>query len=161
MEVEFTVPLQELFSYQRIWLIMGLSLIAVAFAVFFPFLLRYLKLRRQPEKKPAVKKLPRIAVPIARAKYMRQLSRLEKGLAEGVVEGRIAYQDLSRIIRGFVYEVTRIEVHHFGFSEISALNMPQLTALVREYYEPEFAREGAGDVLASLYRTRQVISAWR
>ena len=105
--------------------------------------------------------LPRIAVPIARQKYLRQLARLENGLAGGTVETRVAYQELSRIIRGFVYEVTRIEVHHYGFSEISALNMPQLTELVREYYEPEFSKEAPGDILASLYRTRQVMSVWR
>ena len=161
MEVEFTVPLQELFSYKLIWLIMGLSLIAVAFAVFLPFFLRYRSLRKNPDKKPAVKMLPRIAVPIARQKYLRQLGRLENGISDGTVEARIAYQELSRIIRGFVYEVTRIEVTHYGFSEISALNMPQLTELVREYYEPEFAKDAPGDVLASLYRTRQVMSIWR
>ena len=161
MEVEFTVPLQELFSYRLIWLIMGLSLIAVALAVFVPFFLRYRNLRKNPDKKPAVRKLPRIAVPIARQKYLRQLARLENGLAGGTVETRVAYQELSRIIRGFVYEVTRIEVHHYGFSEISALNMPQLTELVREYYEPEFSKEAPGDILASLYRTRQVMSVWR
>ena len=49
MEVEWTVPLQELFSYKLIWLITGLVLIAVAALVFSFFFRRWRKLTRLAE----------------------------------------------------------------------------------------------------------------
>ena len=161
MEVEWTVPLQDLFSYKLIWLIAGLSLIAVAALVFTFFFRRWLKLKQAAEQGLTVKKPSPIAVPVARIKYTRQLKRLEKGLAEGALEERVAFQELSRIIRMFTHEVTRIDVQNYSFSEISAQNIPQLTELVREYYEPEFAKNADCDILASLNKTGQVISLWR
>ena len=161
MEVEWTVPLQELFSYKLIWLIAGLVLIAVSALVFSFFFARWRKLQRLAESGLTVKKPAPLAVPVARIKYRRQLDRLEKALAEGALEERTAYQELSRIIRMFTHDVTRIDVQNFSFSEISAQNIPQLTELVREYYEPEFAKDPGGNILESLQKTGQVISLWR
>ena len=161
MDVEFTVPLQELFSYKIIWLITGLVLIAIATLVFSFFLARWRKLQRDADSGKRVKKPGPVAVPVARIKYTRQLNRLEKGLQNGALDERTAYQELSRIIRMFTHEVTRIDVQNYSFSEISAQNIPQLTELVREYYEPEFSQHAEGDILASLHRTGQVISLWR
>ena len=64
-------------------------------------------------------------------------------------------------IRMFVYEVTGIKVQKYTLTEIRRVNIPQLTNLVREYYEPEFAREARADVKTSLYRTRMLIESWR
>ena len=61
----------------------------------------------------------------------------------------------------FVFEVTGIKVQHYTLTEIRRVNIPQLTNLVREYYEPEFARETRADVRASIFRTRSLIESWR
>lgn len=161
MEVEWTVPLQELFSYKLIWLITGLVLIAVAALVFSFFFRRWRKLTRLAEAGLTMKKPAPLAVPVARMKYTRQLKRLEKALLAGTLEDRVAYQELSRIIRMFTHDVTHIDVQNFSFSEISAQNIPQLTELVREYYEPEFAKDTGGNIQEALQKTGQVISLWR
>ena len=161
MEVEWTVPLQELFSYKLVWLIAGLALIAIAAVVFSFFYARWRKLARLAEAGLTVKKPAPLAVPVARLKYTRQLNRLEKALGEGKLEERVAYQELSRIIRMFTHDVTHIDVQNFSYSEISAQNIPQLTELVREYYEPEFAKDADGNIREALQKTGQVISLWR
>ena len=160
MEVEFTVPLQELFSYKLIWLITGLILIAVSALVFSFFYARWRKLKRLAESGLTLKKPAPLAVPVARIKYMRQLNRLEKALGEGAIEERVAYQELSRIIRMFTHDVTHIDVQNFSYSEISAQNIPQLTELVREYYEPEFAERSNANFEKSLKDTLEIIKKW-
>ena len=161
MEVEWTVPLQELFSYKLVWLIAGLVLLVLSSLVFSFFYARWRKLQRLTESGHIIKKAPPLAVPVARIKYIRQLNRLEKALNEGALEDRVAYQELSRIIRMFIHDVTRVDVQNYSYSEISAHNIPQLTELVREYYEPEFAKDAGGNIRESLQRTGQVISLWR
>lgn len=161
MDVQFTVGLHDPLSYSLVWLIVGLVLVLLPLAVFLICLFRYKRLKTAKEKKPKIKKPLPLQLAVAKQKYERQLRRLHQGVSEGKVEDRVAYQEMSRIIRMFVYDVTRVEVHHFGYAEISAMQIPQLTELVREYYEPEFAARANADVLQSLLHTRQVIAGWR
>ena len=76
------------------------------------------------------------------------------------VERRSAYQELSGLIRDFTHDVTGIKVQNYSLREIRRLGMPQLTALVQEYYEPEFARQSMADLRGSLFRTRKAIEQW-
>ena len=177
-DVSFSVELQEPISYSLYILLTGLALMAVALVVFFIFWKRYVDYRNSVSTTPRLKKKKKVVLSVLRAKYMRQIERLEKGLMENKADERTAYQELSRISRFFVHEATGLDVQNYSYAEIKALNMPGLTALVDSYYRPEFApdtgeceqtqtenqltRNRISPALArAIQNTKGVITAWR
>ena len=161
MEVSFTVGLKDPVSYSIIWFLMALALMALAGIVFSLFWWRYRKVCARNAEELKVIKPPAVVLPFLRRKYGRQIARLDTALRADEVEDRIAYQELSRIIRAFVNDTTGIETQNYTLQEIEALNIPQLTRLMREYVKPEFSEEGKGNVTEALLRTGQVVQAWR
>ena len=88
------------------------------------------------------------------------VSATEADLRSGKISIRQAYQNMSSCIRGFIFEATGIPVEKYTLSEIRKVNIPALTQLVEEYYEPEFARFTYADVNQSIYKTRKVLELW-
>ena len=161
MDVTFTVELQHPVSYSIQYFLIGLAVAALAafFISLAAWRFRMILAGRAGGGKAV--KPPKIVLRVIKSKYRGQINRLQAGLAQGAVTERVAFQELSRIIRQFVHEATRLNVQNFSFREIQALNIPQLTQLVREYYTPEFAESASGDLYGALGRTAQVMEAWR
>lgn len=94
-------------------------------------------------------------------KYFIKLDQLTLQVQNKTISNRNAYQLLSSIIRNFIYDVTGIRVQNYSLAEIESLNISFLTDLVKEYYDPEFAKESGGNILTSIERTRGVIQLWK
>ena len=155
-----TVELQDPFNYLIIWVIIAVLFIgAVIFAqIYFR---KKLGDRLKREKKLRIKRITEATLEGKKKKYIGELIFIESDLMQNKINIRQAYQRISLTIRMFVYEVTGIKVQKYTLSEIRRVNIPQLTQLVREYYEPEFARETRADIRASLLKTRKLIEGWR
>lgn len=157
--METTVTLQNPLQFRIIWIIIPFVLLLVI------FLLQYIAKKKWPlpdkERNIVVKTPPRLTRIQIRQKYTKKCNELEASINEGNTNIRDGYQELSYIIRNFVYEMTGIEVQNCTLEEIRTVQIPELTSLVEEYYEPEFARESKGEVLASLDKTRSVILSWK
>ena len=65
----------------------------------------------------------------------------------GKLSDRHAYQQLSKVIRHFVFDVTGIKVQNYTLSEIKGLNIPMLYYLIDECYEPEFSKQSGGNIV--------------
>ena len=117
--------------------------------------------RIKREKQIKLKKIAESTLEGLKKKYIGELTCIEMDLRNQKITVRQAYQKMSICIRMFVHDVTGIKVQKYTLSEIKKVNMPQLTQLVREYYEPEFALESRTDVMGSIQRTRYVIEGWR
>ena len=143
-----------------IWVILVLLFIgAVVFSqIFFR---KKLGDRLKREKQIRIKKIAESTLEGLKKKYIGELACIEMDLRNQNITVRQAYQKMSLCIRLFVFDVTGIKVQKYSLSEIRRVNIPQLTQLVREYYEPEFALESRMDVMSSLGRTRGVIESWR
>ncbi|MBR0091188.1 MAG: hypothetical protein IJP92_05785 [Lachnospiraceae bacterium] len=161
MDVSFSVGLKDPVSYSLIWFLVALALMAFGGIVFSLFYWRYRKEQAKIAEGVRVVKPPKVVMPFLKRKYGRQVARLDEALRNGQVEERIAYQELSRIIRAFAKEVTFIDVDKYTLSEIEMLNIPQLHRLVREYSQPEFSVNTGGNVTQSLIKTGQTIQEWR
>lgn len=155
-----SVELQSPFSYMIVWVIIAVIFIAAVIFVQY-YLRKQLSDRLRNEKQIRIKKINEATLEGKKKKYLMELSFIENDLLSNRITVRKAYQKLSMTIRMFVYEVTGIKVQKYTLSEIKRVNIPQLTYLVREYYEPEFARETRADIRASLFRTRRLIESWR
>ena len=155
-----SVELQGPFSYMIIWVILAVLFIgAVVFSqIFFR---KKLGDRLKREKQIRIKKIAESTLEGLKKKYIGELACIEMDLRNQNITVRQAYQKMSLCIRLFVFDVTGIKVQKYSLSEIRRVNIPQLTQLVREYYEPEFALESRMDVMSSLGRTRGVIESWR
>ena len=95
-----------------------------------------------------------------RDKYLLMLAELEKKLNSNSITSRKAYQELSSLIRNFIYESTNIKVQNYTLKEIGTLNMPILYELVAEYYDPEFAKISKGNITSSINKAKVVIEKW-
>ena len=155
-----SVELQGPFSYLIIWVILALLFI-VATVFFQVFFRKKLGDRIKKEKQIRIKKIAETTLEGLKRKYIGELTCIEMDLRNQNITVRQAYQKMSLCIRMFVFDVTGIKVQRYSLSEIRRVNIPQLTQLVREYYEPEFALESRMDVMSSLGRTRGVIESWR
>lgn len=157
--MQTTVELQNPAAYLPIWPV--LALIFVGILIFLQIFYRRKLSEALHGPKPAkVTPPPPRNIPRIKQKYLRRLATLEKKAGERRIEPRDLYLKLSNLVRMFTFEATGIKVQHYTLNEIRALHMPALTALVQEYYEPEFARSSNPDIYASIERTRKMIRSW-
>lgn len=154
-----TVELQDMFSYSFLPAAIAVVLAAIiGVAGLLVFLLK--KKVKQPEKaehSPVVKPVSGDQV---REKYYAVINDLETEYRSGRMSNREAFQELSRIVRYFVYEMTGIRVHHNTLAEIKKLDMPGLYAVIEECYAPEFSMDKDGNIYDTMNKARMVIKEW-
>ena len=155
-----TVELQGPFMYLIIWTIIAFIFIA-AVVVDQIILRKKLGDRLKRAKQIKIKKISESTLEGKKKKYIGELVCIESDLMNNRITIRTAYHKMSKCIRGFVRDVTGLNVDKYSLSEITSIGIPNLTNLVREYYEPEFARETRSDVKGSIMRTRMTIEGWR
>lgn len=148
-----SVRFQEPFSY-NIWIIVSL-VVLLSFIVILVFVLNYK--RKVAKEKPKEIVIPKNLDEIKK-EYLEQIKKLEESL--NVITSRKAYQNLSIIIRSFVFEATKINVKKCTLKEIKQYNLPVLTELVTEYYAPEFSKNEEGVISNSIDKTRKAIEKW-
>ena len=156
MDFFTTVTLQAPYSHMLIWKIVMAILLAGGL-----LLLVWPLLRRHIHRRPRVKLADGPTLEELRAGALDALGRLQADQVSGRITNREAYQRLSGIVRSFVRGATGIRVTNYTYEEIRELNMPQLTALVHDYYEPEFARDAEGEFTRSHSITTGLIKDWR
>ncbi|MCR5213560.1 MAG: hypothetical protein K6E10_04030 [Eubacterium sp.] len=155
-----SVELQDPFNYLILWIILAVLFIGGVIAAQI-ILRKKLGDRLKKDKALKLKKISESTLEGKKKKYIGELLFIESDLMANKINIRQAYQKISMTIRMFVFEVTGIKVQKYTLTEIRRVNIPQLTNLVREYYEPEFARETRADVRSSLAKTRSLIEGWR
>ena len=155
-----SVGLRDPYLYSALIYVIGGLLCLTAVSLVVPVFRRY-RPRKAPVEREIVVKKPVRGIEQIRAQYLRELHAVRQAGESGSMSRRACYQELSRIIRMFVYEATGIEVQNYSFREISAVGIAPLTELVREYYEPEFAMESEANALHSLEKTERMMRAWK
>lgn len=154
--MQTSVNLQEPFSYSEypMIIIVGILIILAIYWI-------DKKIRKKAKKDIIqVKQVSQEDTRKIKDKYLKILEELNQKIENNQISLRGAYQEISSIIRMFVYEETNIQVQNYTLRDIEKINMPVLYELVREYYTPEFARNSKGDIKASLNKTKEVIEKW-
>lgn len=155
--MQTSVNLQPPFSYS-IYPIILICLCMILFTIYL--LIKRNKQKKRVEDKIKVEEIKNVDINEIKRKYLEELDVIESQLNTNMIHIRIAYQDISRVIRHFVYEVTNIHVQNYSLKEIKDLDMPMLYELMQEYYVPEFSKYSYGNVKDSLQKTRKVIEKW-
>lgn len=157
--MQVSVELQEMFSYSNIILIICIILLVLCVVFIIVKVIKHLKSRTKTSPK-VTNTSRRPFIPSIKQKYIDKINKLEVKLNNNKVSNRQAYQQLSKIMRIFIYEVTNVKVQKYTLSEIKLLNIPHLYELISEYYEPEFSKNSMGDINLSLKKAREVIVKW-
>lgn len=158
-----TIELQDMFSYS-FWLVA----FAVAVVVLIGVIMMVSFLRKRKPKKPEVQQPVPVQQPIVqpmsgeqiKQTYYALINELENKCRDGKVSNRIAYQELSVILRRFVYEVTGVKVHNYTLEEIKRLNMTSISDVIGECYAPEFSVDKKGAIYDTMNKARMVIKEW-
>ncbi|MCR5804397.1 MAG: hypothetical protein K6G47_09030 [Clostridia bacterium] len=119
------------------------------------------KQKKKAPPKPIVVKTPPPNLYALKEKYIAELDNLSRDFINEKVSLRIGFQQMSSIIRHFVFEATGIQVQNYTLDEIRTVGLPRLDELVTEYYNPEFARMSKGDFVESMNKTKRVIEQWK
>ena len=155
--MQVTVELQDNYSYAPIFLLVAIILVGIALLILWA-------MRQRSEKKVPVtgpvQTAPRRPAPGTKEKYDRMLAELVQKFTAQQISERQAYQKLSKTVRQFVFEMTGIKVQNYTLQEIRAVNMPQLTALIEECYDPEFASDNQSEFMETVNKARKVIREW-
>ncbi len=159
--MQTSINLQEPFKYSIIPLIITMVLLAIII-----FLLTYTLRRKQRIRVESieVKEIPEKNIKnirIIKGKFLNELDSIEYKYKNGKIQLRKAYQLISENIRLFVFDVTDITTQNYSLSEIKKLDIPILYELIKEYYEPEFAKKSVGDFDNSINKARRVIKEWK
>lgn len=150
------VKLQEPFSYSSL----GVYLLILLIVILLVFII--IKIVKKVKKnKPEVPIIKNKDINAVKNNYLNEINILEEKVKNNKINKRKAYNDLSCIIRKFIFDSTSIDVMKYSLSEIKTLKIDSLSALVEEYYVPEFSKEGEGDILSSINKTKEVIIKWK
>ncbi len=157
-KIPITVELQDNFSYLPIGVII-IILMAVAALVYL--IIKIVKKAKSNEPKPIqVVEIKEDKLMRLKHKYHNMLMGILKRHEAGQITDRLAYQELSKVIRHFVYDVTGIKVQNYTLEEIGGANIPSLYYLIAECYAPEFDAIGSGNVPDIINKAGRVIEGW-
>ncbi len=151
--MQVQTELRPMFSY---------SFLAIIFITIFTilifFIMKYFKKKNNIKNEIIIPKQKDLL--LIKKDYLIKLDNLINELNENKISNRKAYQNLSSLIRNFIYEVTNIKVQNYTLTDIKKINMPILYELVSDYYDPEFAKISKGNIKVSINKTKMVIERW-
>lgn len=152
-----SVELQDPFSYSTLPVIIsGVVVIVLILTLLILFLVK----NRKPKEKTVVAPTPTKSLPHSKKKALAALAKLQQKLAAEQIDIREAYQQMSKIMRVFVSEVTGTKVTNFTLDEVRQRGPAVLEKLMIEYYPPEFEQRSKGDANTSIIKTMKVIEEW-
>ncbi len=156
--MQISVKLQEPFSYS-IYQMLIVFILVIIFTIYF-ICTKKKKNKENCVREIIIKQPDAKDINAIKLKYIKKIENLEEKINNNKISIRGAYQNLSVIIRFFVYEITNIKVQNYTLREIERLGIPALSELIKEYYAPEFAKHSLGNIKESIVKTRKVIEKW-
>lgn len=156
-----SVELQDPYSYS-IWPIVIVAIIIVASLVAIVLLTILFKIRKGPSKPkaPVTQIFKPKTLADAQREYLAKIAYVEQQHKEGKMDVRTVHQELSAIVRMFVYDVTGVQAQNFSLNELKAYNINPISKLIEEFYAPEFAERTDKQTEDSIRDAREVIYKW-
>lgn len=155
------VVIQDAYSYATWPMYVMLGIIAVILLLVVVATIVKKLLSKRKKKAPKVVKPEPVNLVKLKSKCLSELNDISVALVNERIDVREAYQKTSVCVRQFVFGATRINVQNYTLEEIKEVKMPQLEALISEYYSPEFAWKSSGDFADSMEKTKRVVEQWK
>lgn len=147
-------------SYHWRWLVIGLVLLALLLVWYF---LVFWWTRKKPPKILATSKPPVYEKPdllALKQKYLALIDDVERQHQAGKVGLRKLHQQLSYLLRLFVYELRGVRLDTFTLEDLQKSRYKAIAEAVEQYYLPEFLEIEQGNAVQAVGLARKVISEW-
>ena len=155
--MKYSVVLQDPFDYALFWILVGVGLILAAGLVWF--------LLHLPDRKTKSWKdlslIRSIRLFFRKRKHTKNVKKIEAEFAQKKIDGRTAYQQISKEVRQFAQAVTGKPVESLVYTELQMMEYPDLTKFVGLLYAPEFATKTDADVADMISKGKELIKKWR
>ena len=152
--MQWDVNLRPPLSYSKV----GFFLLIIVILIIIILLIIKKKKTKPQEIKPIEEILD---IEKIKREYLGRIDNLMAKINNNVITKRKAYNELSLIIREFIFKATGIDVLKYTLREARQTKNKELVELLNEYYEPEFSFKGEGNLIASVDKTRKVIIEWK
>ncbi len=152
--MQWDVNLRPPLSYSKV----GFFLLIIVILIIIILLIIKKKKTKPQEIKPVEEILD---IEKIKREYLGRIDNLMAKINNNVITKRKAYNELSLIIREFIFKATGIDVLKYTLREARQTKNKELVELLNEYYEPEFSFKGEGNLIASVDKTRKVIIEWK
>jgi hypothetical protein len=163
--METEVTLRPPFGYPTWMIVVSIVLLVAVIAanvilrVVLPGKLELGRKRRNKET-PQQQDAPYFNLEETKWRHISQLDTLRVACLAGQVDRRIAHEEISRVARSFVHEVTKVDVRDWTLAEIRRSPYASLAELIDICYEPEFAEHSETDPIRSIDHAKAVIWSW-
>ena len=155
--MKYSVVLQDPFDYALFWILLGAGLLLCAGLV---WLLLHLPDRKTKSWKDMAL-VRKVRLLIKKRKHTKNVRKIEGEFARQKIDGRTAYQQISKEVRQFAQAATGKPIESLVYSELAAMQYPELTNLIGQLYVPEFATRSEADVAGMIRRSKELIKKWR
>ena len=145
--MKYSIDLQSPFSFSPYWYALGIALIVLALLLRFGF-----------NRLFAVKMDSPFRIDKLRRDCLRQVEKIENAYVKKEIDSRSVHQQMSLVVRRFVHDVTGLETETMVLEDLRTLGRPELTELIREYYEPMFARASFVNADTSLMHGKALVN---
>ena len=152
--MKFDVELMPPFHFVIIYVV--LATIGLAICILALVFVFWKKKTNTERVEPKPKQLDVAAI---KQKYLTQLDELSR--RADMEKPRKNYQELSFLMRSFVFEMTGVKVTKYALQEIDPNEFPELYQMMKEFYSPEFSREGVGDLMLAIEKVKRGIETWK
>lgn len=146
-------------QYDLIWLIIGLCLLAIVLGW---CTWMFWSTRRKPIKSLETLEILPEGAEFARlkAKYLKLIDDQAALYRAGKISVRQLQQELSRLVRMFVYEARHFPAPRLTLSDLMLATYPLLTKLIARLYPGEFAPTNSWDGEAAIESAKGYIRQW-
>ncbi len=146
--MKYSIDLQSPFSFSNYWYAAAIGLIALA------VLLRFLIDRLFAVQVRSPFRLDRL-----HRDCMAKISAIESSYNSNAINSREVHQQMSREVRKFIRNVTGLQAETMVCEDLCRTGRPELAALIKSYYAPEFARTFKVDTKESLEKGRELVNS--
>lgn len=156
-----SVELQDPYSYS-VWPIVIVIIVIVASLIALVTISILLRMRKGPAKpkQPVAEIFRPKTLADAQKLYLAKIAAVEQQYRNQQIDVRTVHQELSAIVRMFVYDITGVKAQNFSLNELKANNINQISGLIEEFYAPEFAERTEKQADDSIRDAREVIYKW-
>lgn len=146
-------------SYTIVWPILGGFIL---FALFIWAMLIWMMTRPPEDDEGGSAPLPPSAMAKLRREALSRIDEVEGKVRAGSMPARRGHHELSKVVRGFVSEVSGLEADTMTAADLRAAGPAHLATLIEEYYPSQFGIEEADrpSFAKSAAAGRQVVGGW-
>lgn len=146
-------------DYTIVWPILGGFIL---FALLIWAMVIWLMTRPPEDDEGGSAPLPPSAMTKLRREALTRIDEVETEVKAGTMPARRGHHELSKVVRGFVSEVSGLEADTMTAADLRARGPAHLATLIEEYYPSQFGIEEADrpSFAKSAAAGRQVVGGW-